>query len=226
MPTKSHQDQTVPSYSFTPRMQTRSSSPGYCFSNEDGGCGDSKACNMPAFFSNARTQLAKAGLALLAITISFLFFQNLTLQISHPGSIWNSLSKQRPQQQIRNAARSFLEVFQVFTPVLTVNSEGKLEITDASSNASAELVKNDHATCRQTLVVHSFASSYNQPFIGTYAPPACDFNRVSWNLTVISAGRQFDRLGIVYLGDIEVFRTSTAEPTKDGIRWTYLKVRR
>jgi hypothetical protein len=31
-------------------------------------------------------------------------------------------------------------------------------------------------------------------------------------------------LGIVYIEDIEVFRTSTAEPTKNGIEWTYLKV--
>ena len=43
------------------------------------------------------------------------------------------------------------------------------------------------------------------------------------NFTVTSAGRQFDRLGIMYLGDIEVFRTSTAEPTATGIIWTYTK---
>lgn len=43
------------------------------------------------------------------------------------------------------------------------------------------------------------------------------------NFTVTSRGRQFDRLGLMYLGDIEVFRTSTAEPTKDGIVWTYIK---
>lgn len=42
-------------------------------------------------------------------------------------------------------------------------------------------------------------------------------------MTVVSAGRQFDRLGIVYLGDVEVFRTSTAEPTANGIKWTFLK---
>ncbi|KAI9673288.1 MAG: hypothetical protein M1829_004353 [Trizodia sp. TS-e1964] len=36
-------------------------------------------------------------------------------------------------------------------------------------------------------------------------------------------GRQFDRLGIMYLGDVEVFRTSTAEPTVNGIEWTYIK---
>lgn len=43
------------------------------------------------------------------------------------------------------------------------------------------------------------------------------------NLTVTSKGRQFDRLGLMYLGDIEVFRTSTAEPTSNGIIWTYIK---
>ncbi|MCJ1474617.1 hypothetical protein MMC13_003277 [Lambiella insularis] len=43
------------------------------------------------------------------------------------------------------------------------------------------------------------------------------------NLTVTSRGRQFDRLGLMYLGDVEVFRTSTAEPTADGIIWTYVK---
>ncbi|KAL9125515.1 MAG: hypothetical protein Q9217_005287 [Psora testacea] len=43
------------------------------------------------------------------------------------------------------------------------------------------------------------------------------------NLTVTTQGRQFDRLGVMYLGDIEVFRTSTAEPTLNGIIWTYIK---
>ena len=43
------------------------------------------------------------------------------------------------------------------------------------------------------------------------------------NFTVTSQGRQFDRLGLMYLGDIEVFRTSTAEPTAAGIIWTYIK---
>ena len=43
------------------------------------------------------------------------------------------------------------------------------------------------------------------------------------NFTVVSQGRQFDRLGLMYLGDVEVFRTSTAEPTAAGIIWTYIK---
>ncbi|MCJ1251956.1 hypothetical protein MMC30_009194 [Trapelia coarctata] len=43
------------------------------------------------------------------------------------------------------------------------------------------------------------------------------------NFTVTSRGRQFDRLALMYLGDVEVFRTSTAEPTVNGIVWTYVK---
>jgi hypothetical protein len=43
------------------------------------------------------------------------------------------------------------------------------------------------------------------------------------NFTVTSEGRQFDRLALMYLGDTEVFRTSTAEPTVNGIEWTYIK---
>ncbi|KAI9766658.1 MAG: hypothetical protein M1835_007148 [Candelina submexicana] len=70
---------------------------------------------------------------------------------------------------------------------------------------------------------HDFAFSYGKPFVGPFSPPLCDFTRIVLNFTVTSRGRQFDRLGIMFLGDTEVFRTSTAEPTPQGIRWTYLK---
>lgn len=43
-----------------------------------------------------------------------------------------------------------------------------------------------------------------------------------FNLTMTSAGRQFDRLAMMFLGDIEVFRTSTAEPTWYGIEFKYV----
>ena len=89
-------------------------------------------------------------------------------------------------------------------------------------------------------MVYDFAFSYGAPFVGkelpepldqhiyksftgNYTPPPCSFNRVTMNFTVTSRGRQFDRLGLMYLGDIEVFRTSTAEPTQNGIIWTYIK---
>lgn len=43
------------------------------------------------------------------------------------------------------------------------------------------------------------------------------------NFTVAVKGRQFDRLALMYLGDTEVWRTSTAEPTTAGIEYTYIK---
>lgn len=126
----------------------------------------------------------------------------------------------------RAATTALLEVFQIYPPVSTVGPNGELEITDGSSNASVDVIPSRQPTCSETLVVHSFGNSYGQPYVGPYTPPSCSFNRVTWNLTVVSAGRQFDRLGSVSFGDVELFRTSTAEPTQNGIEWTYLKVGR
>ncbi|CAD0115492.1 unnamed protein product [Aureobasidium uvarum] len=80
-------------------------------------------------------------------------------------------------------------------------------------------------TCnvQETLMVHTFASSYGIPYVGQYTPPECDFNNVVIEWTVTSAGRQFDRLAEMFLGDIEVWRTSTAEPTASGIIFRYEK---
>lgn len=74
-----------------------------------------------------------------------------------------------------------------------------------------------------TLMEHQFANSYGSPFVADYIPPDCDFDRVVINFTVEVKGRQYDRWGTVYLGDINIFSTSTAEPTSYGITWTWLK---
>lgn len=44
------------------------------------------------------------------------------------------------------------------------------------------------------------------------------------NLTITSTGLQYDRLGFIWLGDNEIWRTTTAEPkAKPGIVWTTWK---
>lgn len=59
---------------------------------------------------------------------------------------------------------------------------------------------------------------------GLYNPPPCEFGRVVLNPTVVSEGRQYDRLASLWLGDVEVWRTSTAEPKPSpGIVWTHIK---
>ncbi|CAI7565065.1 unnamed protein product [Penicillium discolor] len=64
---------------------------------------------------------------------------------------------------------------------------------------------NNNCNVEILLMDHVFGASYGAPFV------------------VTSRGRQFDRLALMYLGDNEVFRTSTAEPTANGIVWTYIK---
>ncbi|RAL08675.1 uncharacterized protein BO97DRAFT_460214 [Aspergillus homomorphus CBS 101889] len=102
-------------------------------------------------------------------------------------------------------ACALLEVFEVYQPVPIVD--------DGYEQCNEETV----------LVHHDFGYSYGQPYVGAYEPPHCTFDTVRINLTITSKGRQYDRLAILYLGDIEVYRTSTAEPTSNGIVWTYVK---
>ncbi|KAL1900969.1 hypothetical protein Sste5346_002031 [Sporothrix stenoceras] len=108
-----------------------------------------------------------------------------------------------------------LDCFQVAPPVLTPDGPATERSPGPSSASGAVTVE---------LMTHVFGNSYNAPFVGSYTPPATAFNRVVMNFTVVSEGRQFDRLALMYLNDTEVWRTSTAEPVKaPGIRWVYLK---
>ncbi|KAF2005004.1 hypothetical protein P154DRAFT_425593 [Amniculicola lignicola CBS 123094] len=88
---------------------------------------------------------------------------------------------------------------------------------------SAPVFNPEAPRCEQTLMVHTFGFSYGMPFVGEYIPPPCNFTRVTFNFTVTSAGRQFDRLAVMFFNDTEIWRTSTAEPTAKGIVWTYMK---
>ncbi|KAI2610853.1 peptide N-acetyl-beta-D-glucosaminyl asparaginase amidase A-domain-containing protein [Hypoxylon fragiforme] len=112
-----------------------------------------------------------------------------------------------------------LECFQVAGPVLMPQGPA---FRDGVHKASpAPNVGEDGLVV--VLMEHSFANSYGAPFIGNYTPPDYDFDRVVINFTVLVKGRQYDRTGVMYFGDTEVWRTSTAEPTASGIRWVWLK---
>ncbi|KAJ4413390.1 hypothetical protein N0V85_003585 [Neurospora sp. IMI 360204] len=116
------------------------------------------------------------------------------------------------------AERTVLRNFEVAPPVLMpygpADSDGTTPIPAGSTQKA----------CNVLLMRHDFAFSYGDPYIGDYTPPSCKFNRVVMNFTVVSEGRQYDRLALMYLGDTEVWRTSTAEPVvPPGIRWEYLK---
>ncbi|MGW0711946.1 peptide-N4-asparagine amidase [Streptomyces sp. NPDC002643] len=64
------------------------------------------------------------------------------------------------------------------------------------------------------------------PYKGTYAPPADCGTR--WSKVVLRLdgkvkGRQYDRLGHLHIGGVEVLRTSTPQPSPDGIEWSVEK---
>ncbi|TID15680.1 putative peptide-n4-(n-acetyl-beta-d-glucosaminyl) asparaginase amidase n [Venturia nashicola] len=114
-----------------------------------------------------------------------------------------SVHKLTSDWQSPNQSRPILDVFQVSKPLAQV----PLRPCDTQI----------------VLMEYSFANSYGKPFVGNYTPPSCDFTNVKIEFTAKARGRQFDRLATMFLGDIEVWRTSTAEPTRAGIVFRYTK---
>ncbi|KAF8536727.1 peptide N-acetyl-beta-D-glucosaminyl asparaginase amidase A-domain-containing protein [Trichophaea hybrida] len=115
-----------------------------------------------------------------------------------------------------------LEVFQVHTPP---RAQGRLLGGTPDDQAELQLALEDGVKeCSQVLMQHTFGWSYGKPFVGQYNPPTtCNWTNVVFELSMTSKGRQFDRLGHLFLGDIEVWRTSTAEPNPRGIIFNYTK---
>ncbi|MDX2758981.1 peptide-N4-asparagine amidase [Streptomyces europaeiscabiei] len=83
----------------------------------------------------------------------------------------------------------------------------------------------DHAkSCEVTVAEAQFRDF--TPYRGTYAPPrGCGkrWSKVVLRLDGKVKGRQFDRLGHLRIGGVEVFRTSTPQPSPDGIEWSVEK---
>ncbi|MGW7787581.1 peptide-N4-asparagine amidase [Streptomyces tricolor] len=86
---------------------------------------------------------------------------------------------------------------------------------------AAPPVDRPHSTsCRVTLADAQFRDF--TPYRGTYTPPEGCGDR--WSKVVLRLdgkvkGRQYDRLGYLHVGGVEILRTSTPEPSPDGIAW-------
>ncbi|KAH9944490.1 peptide N-acetyl-beta-D-glucosaminyl asparaginase amidase A-domain-containing protein [Epithele typhae] len=82
--------------------------------------------------------------------------------------------------------------------------------------------------CEVQLLRHDFGDgSYNNPAVVSYTPPksrdcgeAGQWAVITLNMTVYSNGTQYDRLSSLYLSHVEIWRHSSAEPTKTGTIWT------
>ncbi|KAL2526644.1 Peptide-N4-(N-acetyl-beta-glucosaminyl)asparagine amidase A protein [Abeliophyllum distichum] len=80
-------------------------------------------------------------------------------------------------------------------------------------------------SCTLPVFSHNFDNTIGLPPATTdYFPPTnCTWTHVSLHLTVASNGSQYDRISAVWLGGAELLRTSTAEPTPDGVFWNVSK---
>ncbi|CAM3252840.1 peptide-N4-asparagine amidase [Stackebrandtia soli] len=79
----------------------------------------------------------------------------------------------------------------------------------------------DVASCEVPIVDHRFDDF--EPFTGTFVPPTeCgdEWSMVVLRLDGSVAGRQYDRLGQLDIGGVPVFKTSTPEPSPQGITWS------
>lgn len=78
----------------------------------------------------------------------------------------------------------------------------------------------DTKHCSVTIVDHGFAGY--DPYRSSYAPPAdCagPWAKVVLRMDGAVKGRQYDRIGDLSVGGVTFLRTSTPEPSTDGIAW-------
>ncbi|MBP2406415.1 Peptide N-acetyl-beta-D-glucosaminyl asparaginase amidase A [Streptomyces netropsis] len=79
-------------------------------------------------------------------------------------------------------------------------------------------------SCKVTVAQTEFRDY--TPYKSSYTPPeGCGdrWNKVVLRLEGSVAGRQYDRLGYLRIGGVEVLRTSTPEPSPEGIAWNVEK---
>ncbi|KAG9090288.1 hypothetical protein FS749_000667 [Ceratobasidium sp. UAMH 11750] len=112
---------------------------------------------------------------------------------------------------------------------LSTNDNTSIPLHDVQLLHPPPVPKGPH--CTVELLKHAFGEgSYDTPTVVPYSPPSgkeCGvvgrWGGVVGNLTVYSNGTQYDRLSSVYLDHVEIWRHSSAEPTKTGTVWTALK---
>ncbi|CAN4123408.1 unnamed protein product [Withania somnifera] len=80
-------------------------------------------------------------------------------------------------------------------------------------------------SCSLPLFTHKFGNTYGLPPVSVpYSPPLnCSWTHVALQYQASCKGEQYDRISGVWLDGAELLRTSTAEPTDDGIFWTVTK---
>ncbi|GFP96848.1 peptide-n4-(n-acetyl-beta-glucosaminyl) asparagine amidase a [Phtheirospermum japonicum] len=80
-------------------------------------------------------------------------------------------------------------------------------------------------SCKLPILSHTFGNTIDLPPTNdTYSPPSnCSWTHAVLHLSGASNGSQYDRIAGVWLAGAEILRTSTPEPTDDGISWNVRK---
>jgi hypothetical protein len=107
----------------------------------------------------------------------------------------------------------------------TVPAEFGTDYHDPVTAAPAISTPHTHS-CSVTVAKAQFKDF--TPYTGTYTPPTGCGTPGRWSKVVLRMdgsvkGRQYDRLGYLDIGGVQVFRTSTPEPSQDGINWSVEK---
>jgi hypothetical protein len=95
---------------------------------------------------------------------------------------------------------------------------------DDPRTAGPPVAKPPTQSCTVPIVDHAFVDYSN--YVNAFAPPAAcpgPWSRVVLRLEGNVKGRQFDRLGWLTIGGVMVFKTSTPEPSPEGIAWSVEK---
>ncbi|KAH6899974.1 peptide N-acetyl-beta-D-glucosaminyl asparaginase amidase A-domain-containing protein [Thelonectria olida] len=142
------------------------------------------------------------------------------------------IEKEEERMRKKAVDSATLPVFQLTPPVLSPDGGARVAPVPAYVEYEGEPEKkttNEYE--RMDLIKHSF--SRPEPVAVQYSPPKrtfnftttpFDFNRVTLNLTVAAEGIQLDRLAFIYLGDVEIWRMTTAQPQPSpGVAWTFTK---
>lgn len=111
-------------------------------------------------------------------------------------------------------------MFALVLPLLSLLSLG-YATTETSVTITENCVYDNLVGSQNLLTDFEFSSSWNKPSNVSFSPQyASDsFNRVVLELQVNTTGANYDRLVMLFIDDIEIWRSSTPEPDTDGTRW-------
>ncbi|GAA2473826.1 peptide-N4-asparagine amidase [Winogradskya humida] len=119
--------------------------------------------------------------------------------------------------QILAAAAAVLTLISGPTPPAEFGSDWDDPVT------AAPPVTAPHAPSCSTTIVDTEFRDFT-PYRSNYSPScAGPWQKVVLRLDGAVAGRQYDRLGYLTVGGVTIFKTSTPEPSPDGITWSVEK---